>query len=194
MTILKLFKLFILSHCLALSGSEFHDFEAARIKTAHRNALVFQVVGLIKDFIYLIVVFLLVRKAATCLLRCVTPDHNNSSLNFNLCLIGNQCNSLRTGFMRCDFLLFVINRAAKFCTSCRDTVGIVEVHMVELQLSSLLEIKAWIKISVSDFYKQFLIFAIQWNPFKPDPHEIGILSLPNLFFGPKISVIHFLYF
>ena len=75
-----------------------------------------------------------------------------------------------------------------------DPVGIVEVHMVELQLSSLLEIKAWIKISVSDFYKQFLIFAIQWNPSKPDPHEIGILFLPNLFFGPKISVIHFLYF
>ena len=75
-----------------------------------------------------------------------------------------------------------------------DPIGIVEVHMVELQLSSLLEIKAWIKISVSDFYKQFLIFAIQWNPSKPDPHEIGILSLPNLFFGPKISVIHFLYF
>ena len=75
-----------------------------------------------------------------------------------------------------------------------DPVGIVEVHMVELQLSSLLEIKAWIKISVSDFYKQFLIFAIQWNPSKPDPHEIGILSLANLFFGPKISVIHFLYF
>ena len=119
MTILKLFKLFILSHCLALSGSEFHDFEAARIKTAHRNALVFQVVGLIKDFIYLIVVFLLVRKAATCFLRCAAPDHNNSSLNFILCLIGNQCNSLRTGFMWSDFLLFVINRAAKFCTSCR---------------------------------------------------------------------------
>ena len=95
----KLFKLFILSHCLALSGSEFHNFEAARIKTAHRNALVFQVAGLLEDFIYLIVVFLLVRKAATCLLRCVTPDHNNSSLNFNLCLIGNQYNSLRTGFM-----------------------------------------------------------------------------------------------
>ena len=102
MTILKLFKLFILSHCLALSGSEFHNFEAARIKTAHHNALVFQVAGLLKDFIYLIVVFLLVRKAATCLLRCVAPDHNNSSLNFILCLIGNQCNSLRM-----------------FCTSCR---------------------------------------------------------------------------
>ena len=99
MTILKLFKLFILSHCHALSGSEFHNFEAARIKTAHRNALVFQVAGLLEDFIYLIVVFLLVRKAATCLLRCVTPDHNNSSLNFNLCLIGNQYNSLRTGFI-----------------------------------------------------------------------------------------------
>ena len=119
MTILKLFKLFILSHCLALSGSDFHNFEAARIKTAHRNALFFQVAGLLKDFIYLIVVFLLVRKAATCLLRCVAPDHNNSSLNFNLCLIGNQYNSLRTGFMWSDFLLFVINRAAKFCTSCR---------------------------------------------------------------------------
>ena len=99
MTILKLVILFILSHCLALSGSEFHNFEAARIKTAHRNALFFQVAGLLKDFIYLIVVFLLVRKAATCLLRCVAPDHNNSSLNFILCLIGNQCNSLRTGFM-----------------------------------------------------------------------------------------------
>ena len=99
MTILKLFKLFILSHCLALSGSEFHDFKAARTKTAHRDALVFQVAGLLKDFIYLIVVFLVVRKAATCLLRCVAPDHYNSSLNFILCLIGNQCNSLRTGFM-----------------------------------------------------------------------------------------------
>ena len=118
MTILKLFKLFILSHCLALSGSEFHNFEAARIKTAHRNALFFQVAGLLKDFIYLIVVFLLVRKAAT-FFFCVVWRQNNSSLNFNLCLIGNQCNSLRTDFMWSDFLLFVINRAAKFCTSCR---------------------------------------------------------------------------
>ena len=98
MTILKLFKLFILSHCLALSGSEFHNFEAARMKTAHRNALVFQVAELLKDFIYLIVVFLLVRKAAT-FFFCVVWRQNNSSLNFNLCLIGNQCNSLRTGFM-----------------------------------------------------------------------------------------------
>ena len=41
-----------------------------------------------------------------------------------------------------------------------DPIGTGEVYIVELRLSSLLKIKAWIKISLSDFDRQFLIFAI----------------------------------
>lgn len=67
---------------------------------------------------------------------------------------------------------FVINWAAEFCIFWRwFSRNCGSPYSKELQLSSLLEIKAQIKISVSDFDRQFLIFTILFKG-KNDLHYV----------------------